>query len=51
MAACLQVGRLFIADAPGRNHVIFEVTVLQRHRFLVLDVISRVEPAAPFTTV
>ena len=26
----LQVGRLLIADAPGRNHAVFEVTMLQR---------------------
>ena len=42
---------LVLADAPGRNHAVFEVTVLQRHRFLVLSVIGRIEPAAPFPTV
>ena len=49
--AFLQVGRLLIADAPGRNHAVFEVAVLQRHCFLVLGVIGCVEPATPLATV
>ena len=42
---------LVLADAPGRNHAVFEVTVLQRHCFLVLGVVGGIEPAAPFATV
>ena len=49
--AFLQVSRLLVADAPGRNHAVFEVAVLQRHRFRVLSVIGRIEPATPLTTV
>ena len=47
----LEVSRLLIADAPGRNHTVLEVAVLQRHRSLVLGVIGRIDPAAPLATV
>ena len=50
-SAFLEVSRLLIADAPGRNHAVFEVTMLQRHCFLLLGVIGCVEHAAPLTTV
>ena len=45
--ACLQVGRLLIADAPGRNFVVIAVAVLQFLHYLVMGVVGGIEPAAP----
>lgn len=47
----LRVGGFFVSDPPDRSHTVFEVPVLQRHRFLMLAVVSGIEPDTPFTTI
>ena len=47
----LQVGWLLVADAPGGNYTVFEVAVLQRHRFFVFNVVGCIEPPAPFPAI